>query len=219
MNQNNSIFFTSFKLLFYRCYLTLKNVKLYIFYPTLLFLELLYLTEEALAYLISIVIPIKQKPHELYGTISFSSIETLFKTISLSPQGIVCDLGSGKGKFLLYCMLVHKCKTIGIESNRYYNFIYGVFIRFFFKHSSCELIKSDIISQQIPCCDLLFISGLCFHNSTLEFIQNELNTRSIKPIFISVGVQFNLQNYKQEIIVETDLSWGKEKVFIYEPKK
>ena len=130
MNQNSATFFIPFKLIFYRCFLTLKNFRLYIFYPTLLFLELLYLVEETLAWVVSFVVPVRQKSYELYGTISFSSIENILKSTSFSPKTIVCDLGSGKGKFLLYCMLVHRCKTIGIESNNYYNFIYGVFIMY-----------------------------------------------------------------------------------------
>ncbi len=222
LNQNKSYssfsyLITTISLVFYRFKLTMKNLFIYIRFPLLLLLELFYVIEEALLFFISIFKPIKKDPTELYGTISFSAIKEIFKIIDYKPVGIICDLGCGKGKFLLYCMLVSKCKTIGIESNRYYTFIYGVLIRFFFRHNQCELINESITTSKLPTCDLLFVSGLCFNDPTLNYIQDYLNIAVLKPIFISVAVKFHLQNYNDPIEINTDLSWGKETVFIYVP--
>ena len=210
-------FFKIVTLIFYRLKLTLKNVVLYAKFPLLLILEFFYVLEEALLFGFSFFKPPPKKTAELYGTISFSAINKIFKTIHYKPTGIICDLGCGKGKFLLYCILTSSCKTIGIESNKYYTFIYGVLIRFFFKRNHCELINESIENTKLPNCDLLFVSGLCFNNSTLSYIQNYLNTIKQKPIFITVAVKFYLQNYNDAIEINTDLSWGKETVFVYIP--
>lgn len=208
---------TAISLVFYRLKLTLKNTFIYSRFPLLLLLELIYVIEEALLFFVSFFSKIKKDPTELYGTISFYTIKKIFKAINYKPTGLICDLGCGKGKFLLYCMLTSKCKTIGIESNKYYTFIYGILIRFFFKRNQCELINETIETTKLPNCDLLFVSGLCFNISTLSYIQNYLNTIKQKPIFITVAVKFYLQNYNDAIEINTDLSWGKETVFIYVP--
>jgi len=210
-------FITTITLIFYRFKLTLKNSFIYARFPFLLLLELLYVIEEALIFIISFFKPVKKSSSELYGTISFSAIKKIFKTIDYKPTGIICDLGCGKGKFLLYCMLISNCKTIGIESNKYYTFIYGILIRFFFKRNRCELINDQIETTKLPVCDLLFVSGLCFNTSTLSYIQDYLNSIRKKPIFISVAVKFHLYNYNKAIEINADLSWGLEPVFIYLP--
>ena len=217
LNQNNILSYikTPFYLLFYRFYLTIKNTQIYLTTPSLLLLEILYVCEETVSWIISLARFKQSLPHETYGTISFFSIRKIFNDAHIKNPKIVCDLGSGKGKFLLFCMIYFNCKTVGVESNKYYNFIYGVLIRFFFKNNSCELIKNSILNHQIPSCDVLFCSGLCFDKKTLEYIQFQLNTSPVKPTFISVGVKFNLEGYSIQKEILTELSWGKEKVFIY----
>ena len=205
--------------IFYRIYLSSLCVPIYIKHPKLLLLEIFYVIEESFSF---ILYPIYTKfepqteTKPIYGTLPFSSWKKIEPLIPcpLTQKTQICDLGSGKGKALLYFEIMYKCQTYAVENHRYFYNIHRFMNTCFTKKNTNKIYHQNIINHPLPQHDIILISGLGFPQNVLNNIQKKINSLSHTPTIISIGVLFHLPKYTyQDITVET--SWGESIVYIY----
>jgi SAM-dependent methyltransferase len=59
----------------------------------------------------------KPKPQPIYAPTPDSVIDTMLRSVDLSPSGIFLDLGSGDGRVVLAAAKRFGCKCVGVESD------------------------------------------------------------------------------------------------------
>ncbi|RAP30245.1 hypothetical protein DID78_02590 [Candidatus Marinamargulisbacteria bacterium SCGC AG-343-D04] len=212
----SSLFYTFWHSL-YRIFLTILNIRSYLFHPTLLFLELAYFCEELLSFFIFNPLRSKKISLPTYGTLPFFSMNKISPLLDISKDSTLLDLGSGKGKILLYYSLCYKCRCIGIESFSYFYRLSNMLSRLLFQHSRITWLNQDFFSYTpSSTCDIAFVSALDHTEHALRTLIHHYHDHV--STFVSLGAPLPSLDHFSVVSYKLPCSWGFSWIYIYHKK-
>ena len=199
----------------YRIFLSALNTLLYFRHPSLLFLELFYFAEEILSFfLVTPFILIKKVSIPTYGTLPFYTLKKVQHLLSISKETSILDLGSGKGKLLLYYSLCHGCRCIGIESFSYFYRLSTFLSRLLFQNKRITWVKQDFFSYSpTSSYDIAFISALDHSERSLKSLIQQFHPHVYT--FISLGAPLPSLDHCSVSSYKLPCSWGISSLYIY----
>ena len=204
---------------FYRFFLTLVNLRYYVFHRRLLLID-------TFIFLIDLfLIPFKllrftsddYTGSMIYGEISYYGLSKILQKCELKSNATFLDIGSGKGKAVFFARLMFHLSSTGIEINARYICISQLLKQILFI-SKTSFKKESFTQYPLPNCSVYLIVGTTFDESDLNKLIITLEQKDHEFFIISVSEPLNSQFFYIVSSFYVPCSWGFSQVFIQRKK-
>jgi len=158
----------------------------------------------------------------MYGEFTWSALKDLFTAVKPKEDGILYDLGSGSGKAILMCSLLHQFKRCqGIEIVKgLHEQACAALERF--KTDKPALAKTvsftlgDILEYDWSDADLVLMCATCFTEKMITKLAEKANKLAVGAIVVSVTYALPSVSKMFEVVWKGSLrmSWGDSTIFV-----
>lgn len=154
-----------------------------------------------------------------YGELPFSEMERLFSLLLKDKKiGTFYDLGSGRGRIILWAALCKGWNAVGVECVAPFCKKFDRFIRHFHPSPHLHCIQSSYTSVSLDKCDLVMINPGELETLQEQYLLQTLSSLQQGAYVLAIGFTLPSASYDLEGIMPLTCAWGEEVAVLHKKK-
>ena len=149
-----------------------------------------------------------------YGETPYFTIRNILKSVSPTANDTFVDLGSGKGRCVLFAACYFGLEAVGVDMIPSFRILSSKVVNRL-SLTSINLVESDFEAINFDNYSIIYICGTCFGKETWDIIHSKLGAVKTGTRVVSVTYSLQSSNLRMVSASVERFEWGLDKVYIY----